>query len=204
MKKLRCLLIITSLVLCQTIYSQDSTGKELKGSIGLSFSSLGENDVYPFEQLVGSPSYSGKGFFTLGLTYAKPLTKALELETALEYSRHKILVRPNLPPHIDIAPYSTQLHLLSLPLVLRVNIWKYFFINGGIMLNMDVSSSTMIDSQSGIGALAGLGLRYGFKSGISVFVNPYMKAHALLPFAPDTYHHHLMESGIRAGVGFSF
>ena len=72
------------------------------------------------------------------------------------------------------------------------------------MLDIDPTVSGPVDSQNGIGALMGAGMKYDAKSGISVFVNPYFKAHALISFSADEYPQHLMESGFRFGLMYKF
>ncbi|HKL38759.1 MAG TPA: hypothetical protein VJ876_07660, partial [Bacteroidales bacterium] len=143
---------------------------------------------------------SGKHFYTVGLDYLVALNKTFDVETGIEYSRHKMMVDPNLPPSMDRSEYPIYLNILTVPVAARVNFLKYFFFSAGGMLNLDVSGSDGADSQTGLGACVSLGVRYNFEPGISAFINPYMKAVGLLPFVPDDYHQRLMESGWRFGI----
>jgi hypothetical protein len=184
-----------------SVYSQkkDSTLKER--SVGITFSSFGDNDLVRFDDdLVGFAGVSGKRFYTLGLKYLTALNETFDLETGFEYSRHKMMVDPNLPPDMDRSNYPVYLDIITLPVAARINFLKYFFFSVGGMLNLDVSGSGGADAQTGLGASVSLGVKYDFKSGISAFVNPYLKAVGLLPFTPDDYHQRLMESGWRFGV----
>ena len=74
--------------------------------------------------------------------------------------------------------------------------------NGGILLDIDVSQDSPIDSQTGVGALLGIGAQYQFGNGVGIFVNPYTKIHALVPFVSESYHQRLLETGVRFGVTF--
>ena len=67
---------------------------------------------------------------------------------------------------------------------------------------MDINAikSEYIDSQTGIGGIIGLGLKYDSQLGVSVFVNPYFKAYSLIPFTEVDNHQRLMESGLRFGL----
>ena len=65
---------------------------------------------------------------------------------------------------------------------------------------MDAGTSGPIDGQTGIGSMLGLRIKYDFKSGLSVFVNPYYKMHSLVPFSSGDNHQRLMESGFRFGL----
>jgi len=173
------------------------------GQLGVTFSSLGENDVYLFNELDGAASYIGDGFFSLGINYIKPVKTWLEFETGLEYEKHNILVKPNLPPDADNSIYNSQFSLLNIPVTLRVNLLKYFFINGGLFLDMDIDTSSPIDSQTGVGGLFGIAVKYDFDFGVSIFMNPYSKFHSLLPFSMEDYHQKVYESGIRFGISYN-
>jgi len=103
-------------------------------------------------------------------------------------------------PPMEYPPYSAKFSLINIPVTLRVNFLKYFFINGGILFDIDSSASSPIDSQTGIGSILGLGIKCDFKSGLSVFANPYLKAHSMIPFSSGDNHQRLMESGFRFGL----
>lgn len=202
MKKI--LLIVVSLVFInlQFVFTQNDSSQVLKGKIGISFSSFGENDVIRFDLLDGDASYDGDYFYTIGINYVYPFTNWLEGETGIEYSRHHIIIRPNLPPDMDNSPRKENFSLVNVPLTLRVNFLKYFFVNAGLFFDFDGISSTAIDNQTGIGSLLGLALKYDFDSGVSAFVNPYTKLHSLIPFSPAQYHQRIWENGIRIGITY--
>ena len=198
----KCLLsLVLVFIFAFSVYSQDN-GPSLRGrSVGITFSSFGENDLVRFEDdLVGFHGTTGRRFYTLGLDYLVALNKTFDLETGLEYSRHNMMVDPNLPPSMDRPEYPVYLNVLTVPVSARINFLKYFFFSAGGMLNLDISGSGGSDSQTGLGAMVSLGVKYNFEAGISVFINPYMKAVGLLPFAPDDYHQRLMVTGWRFGV----
>lgn len=190
------------LITCNLSNAQKTSGDNKIGKIGISFSSFGENDVIRFENLTGSASYNSDHFYTLGINYIHPLNNWLEIETGLEYSNHTISIQPNLPPDMDNSPYPADFSLLNIPLTLRANFLKYFFINGGLMLDFDAGDSKPIDNQTGIGGLLGVAAKYDFDFGATVFINPYLKAHSLIPFSPENYHQRLMESGFRFGITY--
>lgn len=169
--------------------------------IGLTFSSFGENDVARVggKELVGGPSYYGKDFYTVGFDYLQSVGKLrwLELETGVEFSRHKIEIKP--APFIDVAPRDEDFSVLTIPLTLRASFLKYLFVNGGLMVNID-GGSMPIDGQTGLGSLLGVGLKYDFKSGIGLFANPYAKIYSLVPFEHKDNRQRILESGFRFGV----
>ncbi|MFA7492460.1 MAG: hypothetical protein WCZ43_02965, partial [Proteiniphilum sp.] len=60
------------------------------------------------------------------------------------------------------------------------------------------------DSQTGIGAMIGVGVKYDLKNvPVGFFANPYFKMHSLLPFSMEKYHQRTDESGFRFGVVYS-
>ena len=195
--------IIVSILFINQLYlnAQDNVSKTKSRKIGITYSSFGENDVFRFNELMGAASYNSDYFFTLGINYIHPLNKWLETETGIEYSKHNIIIKPNLPPDMDNSQRKANFSLVNIPVTLRANFLKYFFINGGLILGIDGSNSP-IDNQTGIGGLLGLSVKYDFNNGISVFVNPYTKIHSLIPFVDTDYHQRIWENGIRIGITY--
>jgi hypothetical protein len=194
------LLIIFCFVFAISIYAQNNDGKSGKGKIGITFSSFGENDVFRHEEFEGGASYNSDKFYTLGINYMCKLNKTFDFETGFEYSKHKIIIYPEFFPNNDKPPYGAQFSLVNIPITVRINFLKYCFVNGGLNLDFDPTVSSPIDSQDGIGALLGVGLKYDSKYGISAFVNPYIKAHSLISFSPVENRQRVMESGFRFGI----
>lgn len=172
------------------------------GKIGVTFSSFGENDVFRFNELDGAASYNGDSFYSIGLTYIFPLNPWLEIETGIEYAKHDIVVKPNLPPDVDSSPKKESFALLNVPVTLRANFFKYFYVNGGMFVGMDGTTHSPNDNQTGLGTLLGVALKYDFENGISAFVNPYTKIHALLPFQAEEYPQRIWENGVRIGISY--
>jgi len=183
--------------------AQTNDGEHLRGQIGITFSSFGENDVIRFQKLLGDASYNGDKFYTIGITYLYKLNHTFDIETGIEYSNHKIVIKPMLSPQMDNSPYGATLSLINLPVTLRMNFLRYCFINAGMLVDIDASHASPVDSQTGIGGIMGLGIKYDFDSGLSVFANPYQKMHALIPFSSQRYPQRLMESGFRFGLMFT-
>ncbi len=197
----RTMLIILSIyVFVFASLSQVNTKTKHESKIGITFSSFGDNDVIRFQQIEGSASYMGDKFYTFGINYVRPLNGFLDFETGIEYSNHGITVHANMPPQMDATAYPANLSLINIPVSVRLNFLKYFFINGGFLLDIDISNSSPIDKQTGMGCSAGLGIEYDFNFGISVFINPYLKAHSLIPFSREIYPQRLVESGFRFGI----
>ena len=110
----------------------------------------------------------------------------------------------NLPPDENNTPYQSNFKLFSIPVTLKMDFMKYLFVNGGCLLDLDTSPSRPIDNQTGLGVILGVGIQYDFKFGGTIFANPYLKCHSLVPFFSDRYHQRLLESGIRIGFMYNF
>lgn len=200
--KLRFLAILFLILTLHSANAQDAPKQKHFGKIGFTYSSFGENDVFRNESLVGEASYNSDQFYTIGINYLKPISNWLELETGLEYSKHTILIKPNLPPDMDRTPFKANFSLINIPLTLRANFGKFFFVNGGLLIDLDANISSPIDSQTGIGGLLGLGAKYDFDCGASIFVNPYLKFHSLIPFSQGDNRQKVFESGFRVGLTY--
>lgn len=199
MKKI-ALILLCSICFATCSYALMNETPARKGQIGITFSSFGNNDVIQFQNLIGTASYNGDRFYTLGINYLYPLNKTFDIETGVEYSNHKIIIKPNVSPGMDYPPYGAKFSLIIIPVTARVNFARYFFVNWGFFLDIDASHPMPVDSQTGLGTNMGLGFKYNFKCGVTDFVNPYLKAHSLISFSTAKYQQHIMESGFRFGL----
>lgn len=179
--------------------------KEKKHRIGLNTTFLGDNDVFTFESLAGAGNVDGNGLYSLGVSYAYILNKRIELQSGLDFSIYRVTIEPAYAgEEFDHSPWNENIKQLTIPLTVNVNFGKYFFINGGFLLDFEVSKKNSIDKQSGLGAVIGIGFKYDFDSGIFILANPYYKLHSLIPFSSANYQQHLQEYGLKIGVGYSF
>lgn len=200
MKKVATIVLFLLIIGC--LSAQESAISSKAGKIGISFASFGTNEVVRFTVLDGDATYKPDFFYALGIHYVYPLRSHLGLEAGIEYVSHRTRVIPNIHPLIFIEPYREKISFVSIPISVRADFLKYFFVQGGMLLNIDGSSDLFVHNQSGLGVLAGLAFQYQFDMGISVFVNPYTKLHSLLPFQKSRYHQRLWESGFRIGISY--
>jgi hypothetical protein len=169
-------------------------------SVGIYGTVLANNitDIFPGK---GGNGYDGNGSHAFAINYLYSTCSCSAYEAGIEFSTHSITITPT--PNIQtIEPYNTRINLLSLPIALRMNFLKYFFVTGGIMLDIDVSKQKDISNQSGFGASFGLGFKYDFKSGVGFYLNPYFKSHSWVSFLVQDNKQRLNESGLRVGVVF--
>ena len=173
--------------------------------IGVSFSGLGDHTALHWTALRGAGSYAGKGYHSFGITYIRPLSNKFDLETGIEYGKYTYhFSNSSLGPDIDVS-HNAYLSLIEIPVTVRFKFWKYLFLNGGLLLDFDISEDKRLDNQTGIGAILGVGAQYNFKkTPIGLFVNPYLKHRPIIPFTKERHHLRTMEKGFRMGVIYNF
>jgi hypothetical protein len=195
-------LITAIVILLFTIPASAQQAEKTKpsGQIGVTFSTFGNCDVISFEKTVGGAGYFGNSFFSTGISWLYKLNKTFDLETGIDYTSFKIIITSNLPPQMEALRYSERVTLIGIPLTMRVNFLKYCFINGGVSLDIDNSPSNSINNQTGLAASLGCGLKYDFKSGLSIFSNPYLRVHSLISFLGEQYPKRMADSGFRFGI----
>lgn len=173
--------LLLTLLLCFNLccFSQ-SMKNDFSGKIGISYSNFGERDIVRMRNILGDPSYSIDNFFSVGFVYVRLVNYWLELEAGIEYLTQKVDATPIYPNSVKIM--LGNIDIINVSLTVRANFLKYFFANGGLLVDLDVSKNSKTDKQNGIGEIMGLGAKYDFDFGGSVFINPYAKIHALIPF----------------------
>jgi hypothetical protein len=192
MKKLFIILII-----CFTSLSSFAQEKnEFLVYYGMSDSKLLRTD-----DLIGGGSEEIENLTEYGFRYLRKINDRLAIETGVNYATADLKITP----HYMGEPVQTRaedFELISIPVYANYTIWNYFFINGGPMVDFQLSETTT-DSQSGIGYGLGLGGKYNFNN-FSIYLNPNFKRHAVIPFEKEQNHQKLTEFGIQFGLGYSF
>lgn len=172
-----------------------------KGAVGITFSGLGSNDAFYFQDIIGGGDYTGKGYYSLGVTYRHPLSNRFDLETGISYSNYKYrFSNASLGPDAP-EPYNVTNGVVDIPVTVRFSFLKYLFVNGGLLIGINTKTENHLDDQSGIGSLVGIGAKYDMKNiPVGLFINPYYKIHNLLPFSMGRYNRRTDENGFRLGI----
>ncbi len=191
MKFLLALIIILISLEC---YSQQSN--ELRTYFGIMDSKLLRN-----ESLDGGASYDNENTYELGVKYLRKLTSKLSLETGINYLSTKVKITPSFTG-TTVNSRQEDLKLISIPIYANYSFGKYFFLNGGPILDFQ-NSTESFDTQSGIGYGIGLGGKYDFDKFL-IYLNPNFKRHSVIPFEKENHHQKLTEFGIQLGVGYKF
>ena len=165
---------------------------------------LGNGDItdYSTKKVGRMSSEEGKSLQVFGLNYFDEVSKNLFIETGLSLLKHNYtLTSWKMSPSGFTSSLSEQsVKSLVIPLKLRFEFGKYFFLNGGLMadISLDKIQDDMRDI-SGIGFGLGLGLQYYHRNKIGIFVNPQINAHSLLGFGSSTG---ILERNVTLGLAY--
>lgn len=172
--KYKYIIIVGCILLASTpVYGQTAAKSHNYGKIGITFSTLGDNEMmlYGNATLVGSTlNYDGKKFISFGLTYMYPVKHWLDIKSGITYAKQTVRVTPYVDsPRIPTPPpYNKNFSLIDIPLTLRFNFLHYFFAEGGLLFTIKGHNSESVPIQSGLGETFGIGARYAFKDGIGI------------------------------------
>src|ERR1700744_3635240 len=145
---------------------------------------------------IGDYGYNTKSGTMYGFSYTRDLTRSFSLETGLLYSVNNVELT-TIGPHGGI--YDQKVDILSVPIYAKLTFWKYVFAQWGVTLDhqTNYSANSIIDDQSGVGIVIGIGGKYNFGP-VSVFANPFFDRHAI------GAHNSLVDTGAKFGVGYNF
>lgn len=175
---------------------------------GLINTSIGQKNTYGLsigvakglimkQALDGDASYDLNTGFSIGFQYSRKLTDKLYLQTGINWYNSSVSVTPSFYPDIDMTPKEYDIHLLYIPVFVRVDISKYFFINGGLIGDFDITKNKYITNQSGIGVGLGLGTEFSITDKIIIQLNPYLNFHGLILIEKENYPERICDLGIK-------
>ena len=195
--------LLSAVFLCVSfVFSLQARNLESIGSLGLTFSGFGGNTAYHFGVSDERGNYNGNGFFSIGVTYLRPIFEDMDIEFGVEFGRFNYLYNP--VRSLD-GRQNVGLSLITIPLTVRYYFWQFFFVNGGLLLDFDITRNNHLTPQSGLGLSGGVGFHYDFSSlPVGIFVNPFARHHSLLLFSRDGHNTRTMEAGIRIGLVYNF
>ena len=197
--------IISFIIFSCICYTSQAQHAKERTALGISISGMGHNSAFHWTSLDGAGSYSGESYHSLAIIYLRSLSNKFDLETGIAYGKSSYLFsNSSVGPDVD-ASHKAYLSLIEVPVTVRFNLGQYFFLNGGLLLDFDISKEKQLDSQTGIGGILGAGAKYDFKSTpIGLFINPFLKHRPLIPFTSEKHHLRTMETGLRIGIMYIF
>ncbi|HNQ60371.1 MAG TPA: hypothetical protein PK028_07465 [Bacteroidales bacterium] len=170
--------------------------------LGIHFG-LMANSLVSNANLDGSGSFDGKGAFVLGVKYVRNISNHFSFETGIGYSENKIKIIP--APGLGLVPSEKTIQLVSLPILGNFSFSRNFYLNGGILMDLEIYHSNIQSThkQSGIGVYLGVGGQYNIER-FTLKLIPFVQRHAIIPFEHEKYQQHLTEVGITLVLGYQF
>ncbi len=196
MKKLFSILI---LVLIGTgCYAQNTNALYITSAIGYPM------PVYN-QRVDGGGSFDARQSFVFGLRYQIKSRHKVSLETGVDFGNYNFTLSYINGNGVQVDGIQGAVKLVTVPVYARLTFWRYFFLNGGLLLDLEAGrKGTSIDKQSGFGLGLGLGFKYSYRK-INIFANPFLERHAFLSLADSGgTRQSIINPGVRLGVGYSF
>ena len=165
------------------------------------FAGGGGNEVFRFEELIGSGSVTGTGTWTAGFDIRRLFGDNFSVETGISYSQQYYYTSP--APVIPGEDRTGDFGIITLPLTARVDFLKSFFADAGAVVGFQTGFSRL-DDMTGMGVTVGGGFQYNFKSDIFFRVRAYAVQYGLLHFMPEDHPQTLTNGGVTVGVGYRF
>lgn len=194
--KMKIKLVLPLLMIIGSLKCFSQTSNEFSFYYGLVDSELLRND-----NLAGAGSYDNRNSFEFGLKYLRAISNKLSIETGINYISTKVKITPAFTG-TPVISRQEDLKLISIPIYAYYSFGKYFYINGGPLLDFQIGEKSF-DSQSGIGYGVGIGGKYNFKKFL-IYINPNFKRHSFIPFEKEKYHQKLTQVGIQLGIAYEF
>jgi hypothetical protein len=157
------------------------------------------------KRLEGAPGYDGKAASTFGLRIIARSHNIVSFESGLDFVSASFAVRPAFYPGTEMTPRRETLSLLSVPVYANLRFLKYFFVNGGALLDFDVTNKhgNTVKDKTGLGFGVGIGGRYNLKK-ISILINPFFQSHGYFSLNQSGTGQSLFNAGGRVGLGYRF
>lgn len=168
-----------------------------KGKVGFTYSFGGGTNANEYFQSIDQNSKLAS-VTNVGFIYLHPANANLELETGINYTLFKMSANPELLPAETAS--TSALSMINIPLGVRASAGKYFFVNGGVLLDFELNNSGPYSKQSGLGAYGGLGAKAEHSSDWGVFLGPEIRLHSLIPFNSWKNHQRTFDWGVKFGV----
>jgi hypothetical protein len=144
-------------------------------------------------------SYSGKTSFELRVNYYRILGTHSYFESGVSWHESKARLVPrwwNNNQTVNI----NKVKLLSVPIFVRLNLNRSFFVGGGIIGDLDLSKRSVISDQTGIGLGINLGWEISLMRKCLLQICPYSISHGLILLKNEKNADRILEIGIRFGV----
>jgi hypothetical protein len=199
---MKTLFSLAFLVLISGVISAQDSIRNNHLVIGL-YTNIGINQPFPINRSTPygiSEKYLGRGSYSVGIKFSKPIGQKYEISIAAVYSVHKVGIKDSPHPDYNNGMYFENFEVFNVPITLSRYLRNNWFINLGIITDFDVPrNSQFIGPQTGFGLSFGGGKEFLIKNFI-LDISPNFEVHSIIPFQPVETKDRLAVFGIRIGL----
>lgn len=188
MKKLSFL--IAFIIASHFLYSQNH-------SVGLSYGQVYNGALRTFVRMDCGATYFYNNGAQYNLNYRFQLSSKVALTSGLQYQQNEIESRSTSPAG-ESQSYAFEVNNLNIPILANISFWKYFFVEGGPLLNFEIDSYGP-NSQTGLGFSLGAGAQYDLGK-LNFFLKSQNQIQTLIPFKWDGRQDKLITNSLAVGV----
>ena len=197
------------------ILSSDAFPQTNKRSLS-GYTSFPNDNVFLYPTVIGREAIASEtGFRLIGIEYSYKLRKKLSINAGVEFGKHNITVSywMDNPFLTQLSDNKGELDMLTFPFSLRLFFLKYFFVHGGFIVDLQTKNNLynqfsgkndVVNDQSGIGSILGIGINYQFKKRFSIYTGLNNEIHGLIFFKKSNFKKRLGDMGLRTGIGYRF
>lgn len=197
MRKL--ILFVFALCFSLTLASQS----EKKNMISFVTSPFG-SVLYEYKgDVQGGASYDGKFHSSFGIEYSRNLSNSFEISSGILFSHNKIKSTSSYYPGTFTSVRNFTVNCISVPLIAKVSIFDYLFLNTGGIINIRISGidkDYISYDDNTLAFFFGIGGAYTFSTGIHLSANPFVQLNNLSPNRTMDF----INYGVKLGVGYKF
>lgn len=165
------------------------------------FAGGGGNEIFRFNELIGSGSVNGTGMWTAGFDMRRLFGDHFSIETGLSYAHQYYYTSP--APGIGGEDRPGTFGMLAMPMKARFDFLKWFFADAGVLFALQPGISD-IDNMTGLGVTLGAGFQYNFRSDVFIRIRAFGNQYGVLHLIPEDYPRTLSNAGVTLGVGYRF
>ena len=198
MKRPVSLILMLYLSVC-TILAQN------KQQISISYGVI-NNSIFWTDEIIGAGGFDNGSSQRIGVLWNKSIIKNLWISTGFKYFEvTNQFSNASLGPEYDIHKSQT-LGMIQLPVGMKLDILKYFFIRPAVSLNCQVMTGTNHISHdlSGIGAELALGAQIVIKDKLSLAIDTEPGITNLISLANENYKQRMALDTYSFSVGYRF
>jgi hypothetical protein len=149
------------------------------------------------EPLMGGAGHDLNNGILLGFQYTRKLNDKFHLMTGINWCYYRLSVTPNFYPGVERSTKYYNFNLIYLPAFIKMNLSKHFFLDGGLIGDIDLTKDKPISNQTGIGAGLGVGAEVMVTHQFTIQLDPYLNFHGLNMIHVEDYPERVFDPGIK-------